>query len=228
MIKKIIGLVLILTMLISFGTVYGYESKYETKTIDNKPTKFITINMDSGITTKVLNAENNMTKAASLETMAKEVQAIAAINGTYFEAYEGNPIPWGTIIKDGKVIHISNGKSVAGITSEGKLIVDKLSFDIKGFVNGVLRSIPWRINHASQEPEAITIFTEEYGAEVKLQEGAKAAIIEENEVIELTDSDFVLSKGTYAVVYNPKVSYLLEERIKLGDEFTYEVIINTT
>ncbi|MDY0236594.1 MAG: phosphodiester glycosidase family protein [Gudongella sp.] len=228
MIKKIISLMLMLIILNSFGIIYGYTSGYECKTIGKTAVKFVELDMNSGITTKILNANGQMISTESLENMAKGVGAIAAINGTHFEAYEGIPVPWGTIIREGKVIHISNGRSVTGITTEGRLIVDRLSFEFKGFVNGIHKSTPWRINHVSTEPEAITIFTEEYGTIVKLQVGAKAAIIVGGKVTEVVDSDFVLPTGAYAIVYNAGVVGMFQDRIKVGDEFRYEVIVSTT
>ncbi len=228
---KIFKHVLCLTLaavLLGNNPTIAATSSYQNTNINGINMNYINIHMNSNMKTVVLNAGNQMNSSDSLANMAKSAGAFAAINGTYFEAYNGNPVPWGTIIKNGKIIHISNGGSVAGITSGGKLIIDRLSFDFEVYINGKFRSIPWRINHLSTEADAITIFTPEYGSTVQLQQGAKAAIVKNGKVTEISNSDFVVPSDGFAVVYNSSVTYLLDERFKIGDEVYYKVIIKTT
>lgn len=215
-------------VLLCNNPTFAATSSYQNTNINGININYINIQMNSNIKTVVLNAENQMNSSDSLANMAKSSGAFAAINGTYFEAYNGTPVPWGTIIKNGKIIHISNGGSVAGISSGGKLIIDRLSFDFEVYINGKFRSIPWRINHPSTEADAITIFTPEYGSTVNLQPGAKAAIVINGKVTEISNTDFIVPSGGFAVVYNQSVVYLLDERFKTGDEVYYKVIIKTT
>lgn len=208
---------------------FAAAGSFSSQNIAGISTNYINIDMNSSnIKPVVLNASNQMNSADSLTSMAKSAGAFAAINGTYFEAYNGTPVPWGTIIKNGKILHVSNGKSVAGITSEGRLLVDILSFEFEGYINGKLRSIPWRINHPSTEAEAITVFTAEYGTKVQLQLGARAVIVKNGKVTELLSSDFTVPGDGFAIVYNSSVAYLADERFKVGDEVSYSVKIKTT
>lgn len=228
---KLFKQVLCLTLaavLLGNNPTFAATSSYENTNINGINMNYVDIHMNSNIKAVVLNAGNQMNSSDSLANMAKNAGAFAAINGTYFEAYNGTPVPWGTIIKNGKIIHISNGGSVAGITSRGELIIDRLSFDFEVYINGKFRSIPWRINHPSTEADAITIFTPEYGSTVKLQPGAKAAIIKNGKVTEISISDFTVPSDGFAVVYNSSVVYLLDERFKTGDEVYYKIIIKTT
>ncbi len=228
-ISKTLIIILSLTLLFNNTAVYGASSAYCSDSISGTSVRYVTIDMNNkNIQTKVLNANNQLNSSDSLANMAKNAGAFAAINGTYFEAYNGTPVPWGTIIKDGKILHISNGGSVAGITSDGKLIIDRLSFEFKGYINDVYRAIPWRINHPSTEADAITIFTPEYGTTVELQSGAKAVIVSKGKVTEIANYNFTVPSDGFAIVYNPNVTYLVEERYKVGDNVRYEVIIKTT
>jgi len=45
-----------------------------------------------------------------------------------------------TLIKDGKILHTGGG-AVAGITTDGRLIVDRLTFSFEGYVNGVFTEV---------------------------------------------------------------------------------------
>lgn len=225
---KVISFILVLILCGTFN-IYGVSSDYINTTVNNANVKYVVVDMNNSmISTKILNAGNQMTTVDSLSNMASGVGAFAAINGTYFEAYNGTPVPWGTLIRDGKVIHISNGGSVAGITNEGKLIIDRLSFEFKGYINDVYRAIPWRINHPSNEGGAITLFTPEYGVGVTLETGAKAVLVnKEGKVSEITNYNFTVPTGGFAIVYNSDVVNLVDERYKVGDSVRYEVIIKT-
>lgn len=226
-INKIIYM-LILIVLCSTSIAYG-SSSYKNENINGKNINYVTVNPDNkNIKPVILNANNQMNSAESLEVMAQKEGAFAAINGTYFEAYGGTPVSWGTIIKDKKILHISNGGPVFGITEDGKFLVDRLSFEFEGYINGVYRAIPWRINHPSAEAEAITIFTPEYGVTVAVSAGAKAVIVSKGFVEKISTADFNVPEDGFAIVYNPSVAYIADERYKAGDEVYYKVNIKTT
>jgi exopolysaccharide biosynthesis protein len=220
--------ILMAVIILGSSTTFAATSSFNNKSLNGININYVEVNMNNRVKTVVLNAKNQLISTDSLANMAKGVNAFAAINGTYFEAYNGTPVPWGTIIKDGKVLHISNGGSVAGITKDGKLIIDRLSFEFEGYVNDKLRAYPWRINHPSTEPEAITIFTPEYGTVVSLLPDAKAAIVTDGRVSNITTSDFTVPANGFAIVYNSSVTYLLDERFKVGDTASYKINIKTT
>lgn len=228
--KSVQILIIITIFLMTSVTAFAEPSAYYSGTkVNGFKTNYIIIDMnDKNVHPTILTAGNILSSADSVSNMAKNNDCFAAINGTYFSAYEGMPISWGTIIKNGKVLHISNGGSVVGFTSEGKLVIDRLSFNFRGYINGKYRCIPWRINHPSEEADAITIFTPEYGAVVKLEEGAKAPVIENGKVSYIATSDFYVPAGGFTIVYNSQVANLVDERFNVGDAVRYEVEINTT
>jgi len=227
---RILGLIIFFTVLLGVSQADAAATHtYKSTTLSGVKIKYVTIDMnDKSIKPVVLNAQDQMCQTDSLVNMAKKAGAFAAINGTYFEAYNGTPVPWGTIIKNGKVLHIYQSGSVAGITSSGRLIVDRLSFDFEGYINGVYRAIPWRINHPSPEPGAITIFTPEYGIPVYVAPGAKGVVVSSGRVSSIAISSFNVPSNGFAIVYNPSVAYLVDERYKIGDEVYYKVKIKTT
>lgn len=228
--KKVLGLIVIIALLSWGNPVYAAStSSYSSATVAGIGVKYVTLDMNShNIQPVVLNAQNQMCGTDSLANMAQSARAFAAINGTYFEAYNGTPVPWGTLIKNGKVLHISQSGAVVGITSSGKLLVDRLSFDFEGYINGEYRAIPWRINHPSTESEAITIFTPEYATMVNLVPGAKGVLVSKQVVSSIATSGFYVPANGFAIVYNPTTAHLVNERYKIGDEVYYKVKINTT
>lgn len=229
-IKRVWALILIAAALCWCSPVMaGAPSTYNSAKMNGISVKYVTLDMNgNNLKPVVLNAQNQLCAVDSLAGMAQSAGAFAAINGTYFEAYNGVPVPWGTIIKNGKVLHISQSGAVVGITPGGRLLVDRLSFEFKGYINGEYRAIPWRINHPSPEDGAITIFTPEYGTMVNLLPGAKAVVVTNKTVTDIVTSAFNVPAQGFAIVYNQDVAYLVDERYKTGDEVSYEVIIKPT
>ena len=222
---RFLSLVLIVTLILSQGSIFTFANSYAytSSNIKGSNVRYVTLDMrDKTLKSLVLNADNKLTSTEGLSQMAKKVDAIAAINGTYFEAYDGVPVPWGTIIKDKKVLHIGNMGSTVGITEDNKLIIDNLHIGFKGYINGEYRAIPWRINHPSAEADAITIFTPEYKREVVLNKGNKAVIVTNGKVTSITNKNFTCPKNGFAIAYNSQVAHLVGERYKVGDKVEYE------
>ncbi|WP_037373179.1 phosphodiester glycosidase family protein [Anaerovorax odorimutans] len=224
-VKKAVVVLYIIALIFSMNVTFAFALSHaiSSTNINGQETTYITLDINaSNLKPTVFTAGNTLTKAQGLSQMAKDNNCIAAINGTYFEAYNGVPVPWGTIIKNGKVLHIGNMGSTVGITSSGKMIIDNLTINFKGYINGEYRSIPWRINHPSTEDDAITIFTPEYGSNVEVTEGGMAPIIENGKVSRIATSDFTVPSNGFAILYNPSVANLVTERFKIGDEVFYD------
>lgn len=228
--NKILLWMLIAIFVMSQGSIFTYAAShaYTSSNINGFNVKHITLDMnDATMKSVVLNANNELSATQSLGEMAKAVDAVAAINGTYFEAYNGMPIPWGTIIKDKKVLHIGNSGAVAGITEDNKLIIDNLTIEFKGYINEQYRAIPWRINHPSTESDAITIFTPEYKQEIQVQPGTKTVLVANGVVTSIANGNFRSPANGFAIAYNPSVSHLVDERYKAGDKVEYEHVFVT-
>lgn len=227
--RTILAVAMTAALLFSTNFVYAESSAYSSQNIGGIQVNYVTVDMnDKNIKPVMLNAQNHLNSTDSLANMAVNAQAFAAVNGTYFQAYGGIPVSWGTMIKDGKVLHISQSGAVFGITSSGKFLVDRLTFDFAGYINGEYRAIPWRVNHPSVEDGAITIFTPEYRTAVNVTPGAKAVIVQYGKFTQVVTQDFYIPTDGFAIVYNPAVSYLVDERYHVGDEISYTVKINTT
>ncbi len=228
--RYILSFAMVAGLLLSTNFTFAASSSaYNSQNINGMKVNYVTVEGNNqNVKPIILNAGNQMNTTDSLANMAKSAGAFAAINGTYFEAYSGTPVPWGTMIKDGKVLHISQSGAVFGITSSGKLLVDRLTFDFEGYINGEYRAIPWRVNHPSTEAGAITIFTPEYGTAVKVAAGAKGVVVTDSYVTQIATADCYVPANGFVIVYNPDVSYLVDERYQIGDEVTYKVKINTT
>lgn len=196
-------------------------------------TKYVTVNIaDENIEPVVMTANNNLVSTQSVAAMAQANQCVAAINGTYFQAYSGDtvPYPYGTIIQKGKILH-SAGQPMAGLTDDGKLLVDRVTMDIRVTINGattVAVNPVWNINHIRTESSAIVIFTSEYGGLVPMESGAKAVLVgSDGKVTGFTEAPFYVPTGGMGIVFNADDAREVKE-FSVGDAVGYEVNYRTT
>ena len=222
------GLALLVLCLLTATALAGDPSMYASAAVGGRDVSFVTVDMSAGVEAGVLLAEGAVNSAQSVADMAQSGGAFAAVNGTCFSAYDGTPVPWGTIIRDGRLLHTGDG-AVAGITRDGRLLVDRLSFAFSGYVNDQVQFYPWRLNHLGAESEAITVFTPEFTGTITPPAGALTVLAgEDGRVISITSDAFSVPGGGFAVSFNEGVSYLVPERFQIGDTVRYESVLETT
>lgn len=186
-----------------------------------------TIDMNTAVA-RVMIANGAANQTQSLAGMAQDNGAFAAINGTYFNAYGGTPFPDGTVMRDGKLLHIGGG-AVMGITADGKLLIDRLDITINCTVNGGTPFKVWRINHDCETSDAIVLYTSEFAGTIKPFSGAKAVIVGSNGVVsQVTSSPFTVPAGGYAIMFNSAVANRPEYNISVGSSVSYKPTFNTT
>lgn len=205
------------------------ETSYNSGSVAGFSTNYVTIDMSAGVRAGVMLANSSIISTQSVTAMAQANGAIAAVNGTYFEAYNGVPVPWGTIIKDGKLLYTGAHVATVGITSTGQLLVDRVSISFTGYVNGELKFYPWWINHSQDEAaEGIAIYTCEYTTPVTPPAGARVVLADSaNKVTSTTSGQFTVPSGGYALVFNAGVANKVDD-IHVGDTVTYSYTLNTT
>lgn len=203
-------------------------SGYASATVSGHGVSWVAVDMSAGVEARVLLANNSIRSSQPVADMAEAGGAFAAVNGTCFSTYDGNPEPWGAIIQNGRLLHAGGG-AVAGITYDGRLLVDRLRFSFSGYVNGVPAFYPWRLNHLGEESGAITVFTPEFAGSITPPAGALTVLVDNGgRVTSITSDAFTVPAGGFAVLFNEGMAYLVPERFQLGDAVTYEAVIETT
>jgi biopolymer transport protein ExbD len=56
----------------------------------------------------------------------------------------------------------------------------------------------------------------------------QAVVVKGGKVIQIAENDFYVPAGGFAILYNPTVAHLVDERYQIGDAVEYKVRINTT
>ena len=182
---------------------YSLDATSFTKKVDGVVVTAVRIPYNSPYKPAVILANNQIGTTQSLYDMAKYYNADIAINGTFFNAYGGDPVPWNTIIKDGKVVHIVNVGSVFGFTANGQVKMDKLRISIVGGTNG---SYSWPnnwyaygFNHIPST-NSVYIFTSEWGSHLGFNYGINIVVengvvkdIEENQDVNIPADGYVIN-----------------------------------
>lgn len=203
------------------------DSSYNSGQIAGRNTNYVTIDM-SKAEAKVMLPNGAVNNSQAVSTMAEANGAFAAINGTYFSAYDGNPIPWGTVMRNGKLLHTGGG-AVMGFTDSGKLLIDRVEFSLTANVSNGQYFYPWRINHHCEAADAIVIYTHEFSGTIKPQSGAVTLLVDASgKVTSKTNAAFTVPYGGFAVMFNSAVVEKKASRINVGDTITYDWEIETT
>ncbi|WFD12266.1 phosphodiester glycosidase family protein [Tepidibacter hydrothermalis] len=209
----------------AFSPYVSYNQHFKSV---NKTAKIVLIDMNNQtIKPKVARAHEKIASADSLKHMTDSKKTdsnrvIGGINGTYFSAYDGSNLPYGTLIEDGKVVHVGNYGSVMGFTADNKMIIDNLNITIDGYINDEKQFYAWGLNHPRTEKDAIVVYTEEYGEAISAKTG-KAIMVENGVVKYIVENKDNLwaSKNGLIIVFNEEVAYLAD-RFKVGDIVSYK------
>ncbi len=95
----------------------------EIKQYQYKKANVVEIPFGAPVRARVVIGQDQVGKTENLDSLARRYGAIAAINGTYFNAYADRPgephgTPYGIIIKDGKVLQEGYRRAVVGLTAD--------------------------------------------------------------------------------------------------------------
>ena len=169
--------------------------------------------------------------AKSAET--KDSTVVAAINGTFFDAYTktGPKQPWGTIIKNGKPLHLGVQYATVGFTKDSKVKFDRMKIQINGKIVGKDSEgnpyenswYAWNINHVDPRDEAIVILTPEFGKTTGPHK-KQSVVVTNGVVTAIKTGDVPIPANGYVVVTLDKP---VLERFTIGCEATYEAVRNT-
>jgi exopolysaccharide biosynthesis protein len=140
----------------------------------------VTARLDA-IDVKVGLAGGRVGAVEDLDKIARGEGAIAAINGTFFEAYSRREIksPHHTIITGGTVVHIGGIGTTIAFPSSGDLRTARVKYSIEGSINGSWRYPQrWFAYWLNRYPTAdtITIFTRCWGEATGLADGIQVVV----------------------------------------------------
>ncbi|MFC4101166.1 phosphodiester glycosidase family protein [Paenibacillus xanthanilyticus] len=126
-------------------------------------------------------ASRQVGRAQSLTAIAAAYRADTAINGTFFEAYNGVPDPYGNVISNGIPAHIGNTGTTIGFRWDGTAVMDTLRLGIAGSVANEKGPKSWYayfLNRTPVSDTTATLFTPARGSRIGF--AAETAVVVQN------------------------------------------------
>ncbi len=151
-----------------------------------------------------------------------ETEVIAAINGTFFNAYSDLQ-PAGNLQIQGRTAYINNSGTSIGFAADNTIRFAHLFTTVSGSVNGMWEypynwSV-WGINQVYSRSDANILYTPDFGKQVDA--GKKTAIIIRNKkVVEIKKGVVPIYSDGYTLVFGAEV---YASMFKLGDKVDYRI-----
>ncbi len=189
------------------------------KTLLGKNVTMLTINMnDPKVKVKIATAGNKVTRAAAIKDMANGAKA--SINGTYFAAYNGDvPLPDGTLVSNGRVLHITDIGATIGFTSDNKVLIDFVTTRVQGYINGEEAWTSYRVNRHTADSSATVIYTPEYEGNITLPSGWAAVVCVDGKVAKMVTQAGTVPNNGFILTMTEKRS----QKFNVGDSVEYKV-----
>lgn len=200
------GVFILLVLLASArcpGQGVGYGERRVRVNNRSIPCKVVTIDIKSGkVRPQLVLAQGGVGRTEAFTSMIKRTKAVAAINGSFFEAYRrtGDKDPGMTLIRNGQVVHKGMIGTVFGFGPNGPLM-GRLNLPIRGTVETDGRVRNWYAYWLNRTPTAdnnIAIFTPARGARTRVMDGV-SVVVSNDEVKMVTGGDVAIPPTGYVI-----------------------------
>ncbi|MEK3885329.1 phosphodiester glycosidase family protein [Paenibacillus sp. PL2-23] len=186
-----------------------------------------TVTIPRGMPVTLGVAKRSVGTSQALADIAKTYGAEAAVNGTYFSAYEGLPEPYGMMMSDGKVDFIGNTGTTIGFTWDGTVLMDNLRAKYLGGINGSF-SHPnnWYAYFVNRTPaqgtSSAVLFTPKRGAKLGFAYGTAVTVRNGVVTLKSKNQNAAIPGDGYVLVFTG-VEEKLADRFKVGDRVDYKL-----
>ena len=178
---------------------------------------------------KVGLAEGRVGHTESLAGIAKRYSAVAAINGSFFDAYTTNPIknPDNTLITNGVVVHKGNIGSLIGFTADSQARIGRLPLRIEGGLDGDFKYpnnwYAYWVNRYPEHANVATIFSSYWGRATGLHDGVQIVVSHGTVTRVGRDSQIIPTDGY--VVYFRGSDAQLAKRFRVGRRCAFRIVV---
>ncbi|RKD33745.1 phosphodiester glycosidase family protein [Thermohalobacter berrensis] len=172
------------------------------------------------------------------ENMLSRKNIDAAINANFFDAYESLE-PYGTIMKDGKILYLEGENTSMGISEGNNIVFDRFKTVIKGYLDGKRQNEwnnktqsmafylfdVWYVNNLPLDPTGVYLYTPERGESITVEGGTAIEVINNkvNRVLKNVDKVKIPRNG-YIIYYGSQSATqdYIDNRFKIGRTIEFE------
>ncbi|WP_135557693.1 stalk domain-containing protein [Paenibacillus cymbidii] len=181
-------------------------------------------------------AQEGIGHVESLGSIAERSGAVAAVNGTFFDAYEADDssrYPNGLMLSGGTVIHSGGNQAIAVGSDKLPQIIAMKTADSVTVQRGSAKPYTftaWGVNkyYGAESTDQVVVYTKEFGPNVAFGGGTKAVVDESDRIVQLTTGSAAIPEDGYVVFVGHSANnrqYVLPElhvgdTVKLGQQVT--------
>ncbi|KAB2951768.1 hypothetical protein F9B85_10775 [Heliorestis acidaminivorans] len=216
MVKRAGLLTLVLYLfLLPVSAVYALEqqSKSVSTSGGSRTVQYIQFHPNESLELRPVFANNKVGQTESLASMAKRTGAVAAINGTFFNAYDQKDLqPMGAVMIDGTFLHLRGGPTSVGIKTDNTLsFASTNDVKIRGGINGS-RVWPnnwyaWFMNHEPNSQEEIVVFTTAFRNHNLSFPGFTFIVVTGDTVTAIRKDSATIPANGFVIAYGPPTTY---------------------
>jgi len=180
-------------------------------------------------------ANNRTGQVNDLAVMAKAAGALAAVNGTFFNAYTPtNMVSWGSLMINGELVRRGGSGGALAIGSDGTLQWARLRTTITGQLDGDSKAnlkpweqymknwYAWDINcNIAGNPQAIVIFTPRFGQAMQ-SPVATTITVRQGKIASIQNGPVSIPSDGYVIGLGSACGEILSH-FTVGDTCTYTV-----
>ncbi len=190
---------------------------------------------DPGIKVTPLLAEGGIGHVEEFDQMIRRSGAIAAVNGTFFNAYEqdsGIRYPNGLMIADGRAIHSGINQTLA-IGLDKKAVIEHWEMSLKAHVfhegQNIYSFTPWSVNKyfGAEAHDQVNWYSPEFGKQHIDYPGGSKIVICEGKIVEITEDEAQIPEnGAVLFIGHAKgnIEYLLPH-LQVGVDIQLEAAL---
>jgi len=181
------------------------------------------------VTLKVALAHGRVGCTESLEAMARSHGAVAAINGSFFDAYSTRSVrnPYGTLIANGQVVHLSDHPTTLGCFADGTVAIGRVKLAIVGGLDGS-EHYPdnWYAYGANDYPEGpnwAEVYTPLCGSR-KVPDGGHHIVVRNGAVVSVGAGPTAIPAEGFVLRLSGAEAYL-RDRFQLGRQCAFRFTV---
>lgn len=211
--------ILLATLLLAAPALAGDPVSYKTAKINGHAVSMVTVDLsDRRVEVRPVLANGKTGQVSDLAVMAKRVNAIAAVNGTFFNAYS-DMTSWGTIVIDGILHRAGNSGGAIGITADNRVKVAHLRVKVEGTINGGEKWFEswyaWDLNRNINDSQAIVVFTPSFGQAMRAPVATTVAV-RQGRVVSIQPGPVSIPSDGYVIGFGPGSRHIAS-RFSVGD-----------
>lgn len=248
--KIILAVLLILALLLANVPTFAVSSiGHEVKTVQissgSKKVNVVTVDLrDKNLVLEVVKSQNIVGGAEPFADIIKRTDALAAINGNFFDAYKTLE-PYGSIMQNGKLIYLEGTNTSFSVLKDNVVHMDHYSMSLCGYLDGKRENAwnnyrqamdfnlfsVWYCNTMPHDSTGVYLFTPERSKSIPVNGGHGIYVVNNTvEKVVKNPTELCIPANGYIIYYAPYAAddAYVRDRFRAGRTVELELAYKTS